>query len=232
MKKRLTKWLGILGLSLIASGCTNYSVVNVPFISNNYRYVTLSVSDFDLYNEIRDQLARQDIMILDANTPQSQLKQVVNQVNAAMQAANKQVPKRRITYLPTSQNANPLGITSISQCSGENLNFSCVQNFIPHVNIQNYTQTTSVLSRLPDGSTGQVLYLGAIVGEIDLPTLGVINLRDIQNDIQLNDDTQPLAQVRASAQSTQLLKKAVAESIVGKIVFVLEDQTLREIKKQ
>ncbi|RIY37516.1 hypothetical protein [Psittacicella gerlachiana] len=244
MKKLFTRLFTALGITLVLNSCSNYSVVNVPYISNNYRYVTLQVKDYTLYQDLRDELARQDILVLDEHTSRSQLETVVKNVGSALKNANKQVASQNISYRPSNYQAqqlndkttleaqNPLNITSIEQCTGANLNLACIRNFIPHVNIDSYSQSNKVLSRLADGSSGQVLYSGNIMGSVYIPTLGDIPLLDIQSDTQLNDDDQPLAQIRVQAQSTQLLKKSVVESIVGKIVFIFEDQTIREINKQ
>ncbi|RIY34406.1 hypothetical protein CKF54_00675 [Psittacicella hinzii] len=232
MQRILRKCLGSLALVALLAGCTNYSVVNVPHISNNYRYVTLQADDYDLYSDLRDQLAVQDIEVITNKTSKAKLLDIVRKVSV-----NKKVlPVDEVRYRPAgfegSNSLNPLEITSIDQCVDNHLNLACIQNFIPNIFINSYAQDSKTLSRLEDGSTGQIIYIANATGTISVPTLGSVSLLDIQSDTQLNDETQPLAQVRTAKQNTILLKRTIAESIVNKIVFILEDQTIREYNRK
>ncbi|MFC6277121.1 hypothetical protein [Psittacicella hinzii] len=233
--------LGVAALGL--SSCVNYSVVNVPHISYDYKYLTLSSPDPDLYRILRDTLARENIFVVDQTTSQEQLATLVREVGTSMTQHRKQVPLRNINYRPQTTSAtsgnltrqstdkNPYNITKIEQCTGEHLNLDCIRNFIPELNIVSYSESLKNLTLNNSGSAVQKLFIGNLVTYLNIPHFGTININEISSDTQLYDDKQPLAAIRAGQQATLLMQKTVAEAIVNKVVFVFEDQTLRDFQK-
>lgn len=245
--------------ALVAS-CANYSVVNIPHISDNYRYIALSSYDQDLYRELRDGLVANGVVILNEESTPEELATAVKNISAAQERYRKQVNYKKINYIPSNSEkqqkttqatqgttevstppvlndayktaSNPLGITNIKQCTGINLNFNCVRNFIPNADMVAYSQSGKNLSLDSYGSTVQKLVTGNIITTLDIPYIGNIALKEVQSDLQLSDSRTPLADIRLSQQITQLMKQSIAAEITKKIIFILADQTLQDLKHQ
>lgn len=125
-----------------------------------------------------------------------------------------------------------LNYKNILDCKGANLTYDCVANFIPNVTVISYSLASKDISRYSNDDAAQRLKIFETSTRFTIPYLGSISLNDLTSDITLSANTNPLSDLRQHEQIEDIFMVESASKIANKIVYILEDQTKRNLMRQ